>query len=104
MVTVCALHMLMGYVAQLPCVYSSSTWSGYFGYVQVFEGGMFFWTRNKTTVVKEIYPRCKLIELVILDFSEIFFSQKLILKVDILMTGVILSMYGSVFPTLIILK
>ena len=49
------------------------------------------WLRETAydTVEKEINQRCKLTEFVILDFSEIFYSEKPIMKVNILMTGTI---------------
>ena len=44
---------------------------------------------SQYTVEKEINPRCKFTKFVILDFSQIFYSEKPILKVNILMTGMI---------------
>ena len=49
------------------------------------------------TLEKEINTMCKLTEFVILDFHEIFSSEKTILKVYILMIGII-------HPTFIILN
>ena len=40
-------------------------------------------------VEMEINPRCKSTEFVILEFSEIFYYEKPIQKVNILMTGII---------------
>ena len=45
------------------------------------------------TVEYEITPRCKLTKFVIMDFSEISYSKKTILKVNILMTGIILQTF-----------
>ena len=43
--------------------------------------------------------RGKLTELVMLNISKIFDSEKPILKVNILMTGIILLIYGALFST-----
>ena len=44
----------------------------------------------------------QLSEFVILDFSEIYYSEKPIFKVNIQKTGIILEMYGTIFHTFII--
>ena len=51
------------------------------------------------SVEYEINPRCKLTEFVILDFFELFYSEKPILKVNILMIGIIhLTLHTEMTP------
>ena len=69
---------------------SSLAWRGFKGWIGWFVVSGWGWGREESCTIKyEISQGCELTKFVILDFSKMFYFEKPILKVDILMTGII---------------